>query len=193
MFLGYLIDDHRGIERDHEGTLGAFCEKGDVGCKYSVLQGARPLLVNDVHPIRIAIKRDSGVKMSLDNHGTKSLHALLCGFGASARESSIRVTVDCRNFVQSLSIDCGSKLGGCTVTAIEHNFPLFLESHSCKQFSVLSCVRRLKTGSSSVIGEWLRILQAQSRIIVESLPEHVEHLEPVILWRVVASSDHYSG
>src|SRR2546427_453168 len=65
MFLGYLIHDHRSIERDHEGPLGAFCEKGDVGCEYSILQGARPLLVNDVHPIRIAIKRDPGIKVSL--------------------------------------------------------------------------------------------------------------------------------
>ena len=110
MFLGYLIHDHRGIERDHEGPLGAFCEKGDVGCEYPILQGAGPLLINDVHSIRIAIKCDPGIKMSLDNHGTKSLHALLRGFRASARESSIRIPVDCRNLVQSLPIDCWREL-----------------------------------------------------------------------------------
>src|SRR3989442_13805792 len=110
MFLGYLIHDHRGIERDHEGTLGAFCEKGDVRCEYPILQGAGPLLIHYVHSVRIAIKCDPSIKMSLDNHGTKSLHAFPRGFGAPAGESSIRVPVDCRNFVQSLSIDCRGKL-----------------------------------------------------------------------------------
>src|SRR2546430_9222846 len=40
------------------------------------LQGTDSLLINDVHSVGIAIKRDPGIKVSLDNHTTESLHAL---------------------------------------------------------------------------------------------------------------------
>src|SRR3989441_12985933 len=109
MFLGYLVHDHRCIERDDEGTLGAFCEKGDVGCEYSILQWANPVLVDDVHSVCVAIKRDARIKISLNYHTTKGPNAFPRGLRAPTGKFSIRIPVDCRNFVESLSVNCRSE------------------------------------------------------------------------------------
>src|SRR5439155_25489612 len=103
--LGHFIQDHRGIERDHERPFGSFRKEGDVGCEYSILQGANSLLIHNIHSIRITIKCDPSIKMSLYDHTTKRLHALPGGFGPATRESTVSVRVDGRNLVQSLSID----------------------------------------------------------------------------------------
>src|SRR5438445_6653676 len=131
--------------------------------------------------------------MSRNNHTPKSSHALLRGLGTPARESSIRIRVYRRNLIQSLSVNCRSQLRGGTVAQIKDNLPLLLETHAYEQFLVLPRIRRLHPRRSSIVRRPFPVLQTQTGLVVKSLPELVEHLEPVILWRIVAGRDHYPG